>query len=114
MDIWQGISLTIVLLLAFWGCASLARCAVWRLLRPKTPRMHAVLTLSGHVEDAEQQVRYAKEWASSWHLPLVVTDEGMDDESRRIVTMLLCDKDRYISSDTNRANDSCVETEMRV
>ena len=88
MDMWQGISLTIVLLLALYGCAQLVRHAVEWLLRPKHQRLCALLVLSGAVEEVEQQMRYAKEWASARHLPLVIADDGMDEETRNIATVL--------------------------
>ena len=88
MDIWEGVSLTIVLVMALYGCAQLLRHTVEWLLRPKQQRLYVLLRLAGTVEEVEQQVRYAKEWASARHLPLLIGDDGMDNETHTIATAL--------------------------
>lgn len=117
MDIWQGLSLTVVLLLALYGCGTMVRHGVERLLRPQEQRLCLMLTLSGHNEDVEQQVRFAQEWASARRLPLVIADGGMDDETRRIACLLVGEEGGEVLTlcDTQKMpNAPCADGEMCV
>ncbi len=89
MGIVEMISLTVVLLLALYGCAQLFLGAAERLYRPRRGRVLLVLPLDGEVTDAEQQIRYAQMLAKQYRLRLALVDNGVADDTRLIAQLLL-------------------------
>lgn len=83
------ISLTVVLLLALYGCAQVFLCIGERLCRPHKRRVLLVLPLDSTVTDTEQQIRYAQMLAKQYHLRLALVDRGIDDDTRQIAQLLL-------------------------
>lgn len=84
----EWLSLAAVCLIALYGAACLVTWLVWRLVRPKHPRLSLRLELLPDMEDTELQVRFALEVSRRTGLPLAVYDRGANEEARAIATAL--------------------------
>ncbi len=89
MGVAEAVSLTMVLLSALYGMATLWTELVLRLLSPRDKDLRLVVHLKGAQTDAEAQLRYALEIAKRRRIPLVVEEEDTDEETKRIVAILL-------------------------
>ncbi len=103
-----------MVLLALYGCAQLFLKAALRLLRPKRPLVHLAVSLHGHVEDAEQQLRFARGIAKEQRLLLTVIDSDADDETRYIATQLLKNSDTLVVNAENLRDNACAGDAKRV
>ena len=91
MTVWEGISLCFVLLLALYGCAQATMRLVQKMLRPKTPRITILLTVSEQ-EDLEHQIRFAQWLSHEWGIPICVESQGLGEEAKHIAATLLKEK----------------------
>lgn len=89
MTVLEGLALTVVLLLALYGCACLITNAVCAMWRPKEPHLHLVLTLYGGEDNVEQKLQFARLLSVQTRIPLTVNDEGMSEDARKIAERIV-------------------------
>ncbi len=106
----QCISLVLVLLLSLYGCAHLFERAAYALLRPRDPCVRFYVALKGHTEDIEQQIRFAQQLSRQLSIRLMIDEEGMDEEGKRMVYRLL---DGGVGEIQHRVNEeiTCIPNE---
>ena len=85
----EHILLTLVLILALYGCAELIRWLVLRVMKPAADCGGIlVIPISGHREDIEYIVQAAavrRNWGRGMESrPILLLDAGMDSETRRL------------------------------
>lgn len=84
----ETIMLTVVLLLALYGCVELIRRIALRVLKP-SGRYGGILVLpiTGHCSDVEYLIRSAttqSRWSSDMADCILILDAGMDEETRQL------------------------------
>ncbi|MBQ9414495.1 MAG: hypothetical protein IJU16_05145 [Clostridia bacterium] len=116
MTIGKMICLTLILLFAFYGFAHAAAALEDRFARPHRQRLYITLPLSGGADDVERQVCFAKrickKAAIGGQLPVfTVLDMGLDEEGRKIVSLLLHDD---VGRVVNLQEEACITEQTGV
>lgn len=113
MGVYEAVALSVILLLALYGCTCLIKKLTLVCLKPKKEGLFVAVRLDELSTGVEQQVRYARAVALQSGWQLYVVDGGLSVEQRAIVDRLLCDGsgERVV-----KKNDtcSCNENKMRV
>ena len=92
MGVTQMLSLTVVLLLALYGCAKLMTGLVTELCRPSAKRLRLVLDLQAD-DPIEQEIRFAERVAKECGIVLEVNTDELYGEALRTAGVLLGDRE---------------------